>query len=159
MKVFYDFHARGLFEKSLNVSFISLIPKIPGANSLKDFRPISLVGGIYKIIAKVLANRLKVVLEKVISKSQSAFIKGRQILDPILTANECLDNRLRSGEPSVICKMDLEKAYDHVNWDFLLYMLRRCLWGKMVFMDSSFISSVRFSVLVNGSHNDFFSSS
>jgi hypothetical protein len=59
MKVFYDFHARGLFEKSLNVSFISLIPKILGANSLKDFQPISLVGGIYKIISEVLANRLK----------------------------------------------------------------------------------------------------
>jgi hypothetical protein len=77
MKVFYDFHARGLFEKSLNVSFISLIPKIPSVNSLKDFRPISLVGGIYKIIAQVLANRLKSVLEKVISKSQSTFIKRR----------------------------------------------------------------------------------
>jgi hypothetical protein len=69
MEVFSDFHAREVFEKSLNVSFIALIPKIPGALSLKDFRPISLVGGIYKIIAKVLANRLKTVLEKVISKS------------------------------------------------------------------------------------------
>jgi hypothetical protein len=77
MKVFYEFHARGLFEKSLNASFISLIPKNPGANSIKDFWPISLVDGIYKIIAKVLADRLKSVLEKVISKSQSAFIKGR----------------------------------------------------------------------------------
>jgi hypothetical protein len=84
MKVFFDFHARGMFEKSLNVSFILLILKISGANSLKDCRPISLVGGIYNIIAKVLANRLKLVLEKVISKSQSAFIKGRQILDLIL---------------------------------------------------------------------------
>jgi hypothetical protein len=83
MKVFYNFHAEGLFEKSLNVSFILPIPKIPGANSLKDFRPISLVGGIYKVIAKVLANRLKSVLEKVISKSQGAFTKGRQILNPI----------------------------------------------------------------------------
>jgi hypothetical protein len=73
MKVFDEFHARGLFEKSLNASFISLIQKVPGANSIKDFRPISLVGGFYKIIAEVLANRLKSVLEKVISKSQSAF--------------------------------------------------------------------------------------
>jgi hypothetical protein len=75
MKVFGALHARRMFEKSLNASFISLIPKVPSAVELKDFRPISLVGGIYKIIAKVLANRLKIVLDKIISKSQSAFIK------------------------------------------------------------------------------------
>jgi hypothetical protein len=160
MDVFSDFHAREVFEKSLNVSFIALIPKIPGAFSLKDFRPISLVGGIYKIIAKVLANRLKIVLEKVISKSQSAFIKGRRILDPILIANECLDSRIRSREPGVICKMDLEKAYDHVNWDFLLYVLRRCgFGGKWCSWIARCISSAKFSVLVNGSPNGFFSSS
>ena len=68
------------------------------------------MGGIYKIIAKVLANRLNIVLDKIIPKSQSAFIKGKQILDLILIANECLDSRQRSGEPRVICKMDLEKS-------------------------------------------------
>jgi hypothetical protein len=114
------------FEKSLNVSFISLIPKFPSANSLKS----------------------------------SAFIKGRQIFDPILFANECLDSRLRLREPSVICKMDLEKAYDHVNWDFLLYMLRRCgFGGKWCSWIAHCISSVQFSVLVNGSPNGFLSSS
>jgi hypothetical protein len=150
MKVFDEVHARGLFEKSLNASFISLIPKVPGANSIKDFRPISLVGGIYKIIAKVLANKLKLVLEKAISKSQSAFIKGRQILDPIFIAIECIDSRRRSGVPGIICKMDLEKAYDHVNLDFLLYMLRRCGFGKKrCRWIAHCISTVRFSVLIS----------
>jgi len=151
-------HYGGVFEKSLNASFISLIPKVSGAIALKDFRLISLVGGIYKIIAKVLANRLKTVLEKVISKSQSAFVKGKQILDPILIPNECLDSILRSREPSILCKMDLEKAYDHVNWDFLLYVLMCGFGGKWCFWIAYCISSVRFSVLVNGFPNGFFSS-
>jgi hypothetical protein len=157
MKVFRDFHARGKFERSLNATFIALIPKIPGAVDPKDFRPISLVSGIYKIIAKILANRLKMVLEKIISKSQNAFIRGRQILDPVLIANECLDSRIRSGEPGVLCKLDLEKAYDHVNWDFLLYMLRRCgFGGKWCSWIAHCISTVRFSVLVNGTPTGFF---
>jgi hypothetical protein len=127
---------------------------------MKDFCPISLVGGLYKIIAKVLANRLKGVLEKVISKSQSAFIKGRQILNLILIANESIDCRLRLKEPGILCKMDVEKAYDHVNWDFLLYMLKRCGFGvKWCSWIAFCISSVRFSVLVNGSPEGFFNGS
>ena len=88
-----------MFEKSLNASFLALIPKKVDAVEIKDFRPINLVGGIYKIISKVLANHLRRVANGLISDSQNAFVKGRQILDSFLIALECIDSRLKSGVP------------------------------------------------------------
>ena len=74
----------------MNATFISLIPKKYDAIEVRDFRPISLIGGVYKIIAKVLANRLKMVLGDIVHESRNAFVKGKQILDSVLIANGIL---------------------------------------------------------------------
>ena len=102
MAVFKHFHKYSVFERSLNASFLTLIPKKNNAIDVKDFRPISLVGSVYKLLSKVLANRLKVVLDSLISESQNAFVGGRQILDSVLIANKCLDSRFKSHVPGVV---------------------------------------------------------
>ena len=77
LAVFEEFYQHSKFEKSLNATFIALIPKKNGASNIRDFRPISLVGSVYKILAKVLANRLKEVLDQLISVSWNNFVGGR----------------------------------------------------------------------------------
>ena len=82
---------------------------------LKDFRLISLVGGLYKLLAKVLTNRLKMVVGEMVSENQHPFIQCRQILDAVLIVSEVVDSRLKSNIPGFLLKMDIEKAYDHVD--------------------------------------------
>ena len=103
MNFFRQFHESWSFVRSLNATFLVLIPKKRGVEDLKDFRPISLVGGLYKWLTKVLANRLKVVLAKVISTSQSAFVEGRQIIDVVLIVNEAIDSILKSNKGAILC--------------------------------------------------------
>ena len=141
-------------------TFLVLIPKKCGAEDLSDFRPISLVGGLYKLLAKVLTNRLKKVMGKVVSSTQNAFVEGRQILDAALIANEVINSLLKRKESGVLCKLDLEKAYDCINWDFLLSVMQRMGFGeKWVGWIRWCISTALFSVLVNGSPTGFFRSS
>ena len=92
-----------------------LIPKRGGVEDLKDFRPISLTGSIYKLIAKALANRLKNVMNKLVNSAQNAFVEGRQVLDASLIANEGINSMLKKKEDGVLCKLDIEKAYDKIN--------------------------------------------
>ena len=95
MEVLANFHSQAIFEKSLNATFLVLIPKKVDVVNVRDFRPISLVGSIYKVISKLLANRLRRVITGIISKSQNAFVLDKQILNFILIANECLVSRLK----------------------------------------------------------------
>ena len=129
MGFFKDFHDQGRFVKSINTFFLVLIPKIGGVEDLKDFKPISLVGSFYKLLAKVLANRLKKVIGKIVSQSQNAFMEGRQILDALLIVNEAIDSMQKSGGGGILCKLDIEKVYDHVNWSFLIWLLERLGFG------------------------------
>lgn len=155
----HEFYNNQRTERSFNATFVALIPKKVGAFELKDFRPISLISGIYKVLAKLLAERLKKVVDKLVNKHQMAFIKGRQIMDAALIASECVDSRLKGVEPGVMCKLDIEKAYDHVNWKFLLNTLRQMGFGEKWLGWIHFcISTVCFSVLVNGEPVGFFPS-
>ena len=93
--------------------------------SLEEYRPISLIGCMYKIVAKLLANRLKKVMSFIIDEGQSAFIEGRHLLQSAVIANEVVDEARRSQKPCIVFKVDFEKAYNSVSWNFLVYMLRR----------------------------------
>ena len=125
LKVFEEFHRSGIINGITNEKYICLIPKKLNSCRVKDFRPISLVTSLYKIIAKVLTKRLQPVLGETISKCQGSFIAGRQILDVVLVANEAIEDYKRSNKKGVVVKIDFEKAYDKVCWDFLDFVFQK----------------------------------
>ncbi|GKA41711.1 RNA-directed DNA polymerase, eukaryota, reverse transcriptase zinc-binding domain protein, partial [Tanacetum coccineum] len=149
--VLYFFN-HGQFPKGSNSSFITLIPKTQEAKMMKDFRPITLIGSLYKIIAKILANRLVVVLEDLVSDVQSAFVAKRQILDGPFILNELFQWCKMKKKHTMIFKVDFEKAYDSVRWDYLDDVLKRFGFGeKWCGWIQNCLLSSKGSVIVNGS--------
>jgi hypothetical protein len=136
MRFITEFHRNGKLTRGINSTFIALILKGDNPQRLNDFRPISLVGSMYKILAKVLANRLRQVVGSVVSEVQSAFVKERQILDGILVANEVVDDARKNQKELVLFKVDFEKAYDSVDWgyldDVMCHMAFSVLWRKWI---------------------------
>ena len=105
-----EFHARGKLSRHLRASFNTLIAKKSGAVCIKDFHPISLIGFISKILAKVLASRLQKVLPNLISLAQGAFAHKRQVFDGILVANKCIHSRNLDKKAGLICELDLDNG-------------------------------------------------
>jgi len=119
---------------------------------LGEFRPISLVGCLYKIISVALSLRMKKVISKVINVKQSAFLEGRGLLDSVLVANEVLDEMKRRKKRCVFFKVDFEKAYDSVRCEFIYYMLEKVgFYGKWICWIKGCLEFAFVFVLVNGS--------
>ena len=149
--------------EGVNDTCIVLIPKVSHPSKLQEFRPISLCNVIYKVVSKCLVNRLRPLLQDIISPSQSAFIPGRMITDNALIAFECLHAiSSNSDDRSSFCayKLDLSKAYDRVDWGFLnKVLLKLGFQSEWVQRVMRCVTSVRYSIRFNGVQSASFSPS
>ena len=138
---------------------ISLIPKIQDADSIKYYTSIVVANFKFKIISKILADRLALVVARIISHNQYEFVQGRQIQDCIGIASEAinmLSKKVRGG--NVTYKFDIHKAFDTLSWKFLLLVLTRFGFHPS-FVDwiSTILHSTMLSIKINGNLVDFFS--
>ena len=147
---------------TLTLRSFALIPKVDSPEFLKDFRPISLCNVSYKIITKMISNRLRPVMGKLVGQHQCSFIAGRQSSDNIIIAQEVIHSmRIKKGQTGWLAvKVDLEKAYDRLDWSFIKDTLSLVgISGRLLQLIMACISSSRLSVLWNGTPTDSFTPS
>ena len=140
--------------RGINNTYICMIPKTKNPQKITDYRPISLCNVIYKLISKVLVNRLKKILHSVINEAQSAFVPRRLITDNVVVAFETMHSiakRKKGKAGSMAIKLDMSKAYDRVEWAYLGSMMRKMgfeeKWISLIMMC---VTTASFSVLING---------
>ena len=153
-----EFFRNSRLLKDMNTTSIVLILKKPQACALGDYRPISCCNIVYKLISKIIANRLKPILTKCVSPNQAAFLKGRSLRKNVLLATELIkDYNKPSCLKSDMLKIDIRKAFDTVCWDFVIKVLEAQQFPPMfISWITECISSARFSVAINGELARFF---
>jgi hypothetical protein len=141
----------------LNSAYVTLLPKMADAMEVKDFRPISLMHSFAKIATKLLANRLTTKLPSLVSCNQSAFVKGRCILDNFMLVQETAKALNRQKEPRLLLKLDISKAFDSVSWPFVLEVLQHLgfkpIWCNVL---AKLLRSSSTRVLANEEPGDLF---
>ncbi|GKA65242.1 putative RNA-directed DNA polymerase, eukaryota, reverse transcriptase zinc-binding domain protein [Tanacetum coccineum] len=157
-KAVKEFFVYGKLLKEVNSTVISLVPKLSTPRKVSDYRPIACCNVVYKCISKIMVNRIKGCLDTLVDQNQSAFIPSRQISDNVLLSQELLRGYHRKrGYARCAFKVDVQKAYDSVEWSFL----RNCLsnfgfHSTMIKWIMECVSSTSFSINVNGDLKGFF---
>ncbi|GKD30933.1 RNA-directed DNA polymerase, eukaryota, reverse transcriptase zinc-binding domain protein [Tanacetum coccineum] len=153
-----EFFRNGKLLGEINATIIALIPKVSTTNKVSEFRPIACYNVLCKCISKILKNKIKCGLDKIVHINQSAFIPGRHIQDNILIAQELLRGyNIRNGPRRCAMQIDIQKAYDTVNWIFMENILIRFRFhNTMVKRIMQCITSSKFSICLNGGIQGYF---
>ncbi|CAN1332707.1 Putative ribonuclease H protein At1g65750 [Linum perenne] len=150
----------GKMPPAIHNTTIILLPKIDKPGTMRDLRPISLCNVLYRVVAKILANRLRRVVPKLVDLEQSAFIKGRSIIDNVMIAFEVLHSikrRPNANVGDVALKIDISKAFDRVEWQYLEGVLTKVgFHARWVQLLMTCVKSVRYRVNVNSTLTDSF---
>ncbi|GJV69848.1 hypothetical protein Tco_1485357 [Tanacetum coccineum] len=153
-----EFFTNGNLLKELNHTIIALVPKVKSPTRINDYRPISCCNVLFKCVTKIISNRIKESLKMLISPNQSAFVPDRRISDNILLTQELMHNyHLDRGSPRCAFKVDIQKAYDTVDWDFLKQVLLAFgFHDRMILWIMECVTTTSFSISINGTLHGYF---